>query len=231
MNIFIARHGHVFFNPPYEDKSGRIVLEGYEASDPSLSVRGRMQAERLGAYLSSVRIDSVLCSPFQRTVETAYCAVQTQKNPPVIELWNGLIEVGGENDEYIPLDLLKTKYPNIKLMKGCHDCFEPLPGDDPEKSDELLIERAKAVKSYITGRFSGNDNVLLVTHGLFNGKYLLPVLLGIPDAWKSGVYFCTENAALSRIRYHKGKSELVFLNNVSYQEDCSSMGNILLDYE
>jgi probable phosphoglycerate mutase len=81
IRLFLARHAE----PAWQ-------IEGVSYSDPVLTARGRRQAELLAERLAAEPIDEILCSPTNRTVETAgFVAKALGIEPTVVP---GLAEIG-----------------------------------------------------------------------------------------------------------------------------------------
>ncbi|HJP32311.1 MAG TPA: histidine phosphatase family protein [Candidatus Latescibacteria bacterium] len=97
MDLFFIRHGESF-NNALTDVSQRV-------SDPPLTERGQLQAERLGTFVASgghlhpserdsgPPFDDLYCSPFLRTLQTAHPAVIALGLSP--KIWVDVHEIGG----------------------------------------------------------------------------------------------------------------------------------------
>ncbi|KLU03819.1 protein containing Phosphoglycerate mutase domain protein [Rhodopirellula islandica] len=66
--------------------------------DPSITARGRLQADCLGKWMSGLAIDQLITSPFLRTLETTRFVLQHAHTAPrryPIAVWHDVFENGG----------------------------------------------------------------------------------------------------------------------------------------
>ncbi|WP_430453185.1 histidine phosphatase family protein [Rhodopirellula europaea] len=66
--------------------------------DPSITARGRLQADCLGKWMSGLAIDQLITSPFLRTLETTRSILQHAHAPPrryPVSVWHDVFENGG----------------------------------------------------------------------------------------------------------------------------------------
>ncbi|MEO9594068.1 histidine phosphatase family protein [Rhodopirellula bahusiensis] len=66
--------------------------------DPSITARGRLQADCLGKWISGLAIDQLITSPFLRTLETTRSILQHAHTAPrryPISVWHDVFENGG----------------------------------------------------------------------------------------------------------------------------------------
>jgi broad specificity phosphatase PhoE len=104
--IYLMRHGHV-------DYLARHVVATGGINVVPLTNRGRLQAEAAGVALSHVVFDRAVCSGYPRTHQTASYVLAAQKNPPPLEIDEGLVErVNGK------LPPVKSREDLIELMRG-----------------------------------------------------------------------------------------------------------------
>ena len=131
------------------------------------------------------------------------------------------MEKGIFNYAGMPFELMQKLFPDMNIIP----CPNPTPTggkyiytlEEMYDKDEL-IARARRVVKYVKERFSDDDKVLIVSHGDFLGRYLIPSFLDMPDDAMelfhvSGV--ACENASISKVRYNKkkGTTVLAFLND------------------
>ena len=95
MDLLWIRHG----------EPERIAPGTGVRADPSLTERGREQAQRLADWLAYEQIDAVLASPMRRAVDTA--APIAAALGIEIEIVEGLIEYDNNSDHYIPMEELR----------------------------------------------------------------------------------------------------------------------------
>jgi probable phosphoglycerate mutase len=104
--IYLMRHGHV-------DYLARHVVATGGVNVVPLTTRGRLQAEAAGVALSHVVFERALCSGYPRTHETASHVLAAQKNPPQLEIDEGLVERG--NGKFPKVN---SRAELIELMRG-----------------------------------------------------------------------------------------------------------------
>jgi probable phosphoglycerate mutase len=95
MELLLIRHGL-----PVR----RELVEG--PADPELAADGLAQAERLGDYLASERIDAVYSSPLRRAYQTAEPLAAIHGLTIVIE--DSVAEWDRDSNEYVPVEELKA---------------------------------------------------------------------------------------------------------------------------
>jgi len=84
MRLYLIRHAESENNakPPYE-----------RVCDPSLTPVGRLQAEHLAQWMKSLHLDTLITSPFLRTLQTTRSVLQTRPQP--VHVWHDVFEQGG----------------------------------------------------------------------------------------------------------------------------------------
>lgn len=230
MNIYLVRHAQSRQNVNDNERDNHPFppeVAEYEENDFSLTEKGHNQADKTGIRLAEKNFTAILCSPMHRTVATAYGIVKHQKENKTVELINDLVERGIFDYAGMPTEILRGLYPNINIIP----CPTPTPtgGKFTYTLDEMydpkeLTKRARRVTKYIEERFDNNDTVLIVSHGDFLGRYLIPCLLHIPDGaieqFNEHGFGCG-NASISKIVFNKksGTSILAFLSDTVHLQD------------
>jgi probable phosphoglycerate mutase len=95
VNLLLIRHGEPV----------RIV-DADGPADPPLGDRGRVQSDRLAAWLAQEHIDAVVSSPMRRARQTA--APLAAAHGVQIQIHDGLAEFDVKATSYIPLEELKA---------------------------------------------------------------------------------------------------------------------------
>ncbi len=109
--LYMIRHGESRSNAGEEHSEG---------IDPSLTRAGEIQARETGRYLTeNCAIDTILCSPFRRCIQTAY-PISLGKGVPITlepllheffnETWFG--------------DIRKLRFPSLKKLEGQYTAIE-----------------------------------------------------------------------------------------------------------
>ncbi|MEC4985952.1 MAG: histidine phosphatase family protein [Oscillatoria sp. PMC 1068.18] len=153
--VWIARHGNRldFVYPEWFNTAKHRY-------DPPLSDDGVIQAQELGQRLKNENISHIFCSPFLRTVQTAYQVAEALDLPIKIEA--GLSEWLNPEwmtamPEKLPLEILAQKYPRIDLSYD--SCLVP---EYPESNETVMQRTAITVKKLVA---AFTEDILLVGHG------------------------------------------------------------------
>ena len=218
MHLYLVRHAMASHNVPGDPGANAACLPGTQDyvnlhGDCPLTAQGILQAELLSERLSSLSFDAIISSPLQRAVATAHKIALRQKNAS-IELLPDLAECSTHDYAGMPHELLSAMFP------GVFPCGEMqptgFPALFPEETPDDMEKRALRIREYLLGRFSANQQVLLVSHGAFLGEYLLYALLGVP-AMSLRFHPGFENASLTKITLEEGTPTLMMLlNDVSH---------------
>ena len=153
--VWIARHGNRldFVNPKWFNTAKRRY-------DPPLSEDGWVQAKELANRLKGERIEHIFCSPFLRTIQTAYCVAQTLNLP--IKLEAGLSEWFNpdwmsEAPEIHPEEFLAQQYPSIDWN------YQSLVIPQYPENETTVNQRTAITARKLVATFS--ENILLIGHG------------------------------------------------------------------
>jgi len=152
--IYLMRHGHVDYLAKHVVATGGINIV-------PLTNRGRLQAEAAGVALSHVKIDKAVCSGYPRTHQTASHVLAAQKQPPVLEIDEGLVERA--NGQVPPV---KSREELIEVMRGRYtEAGVTHPADRGEGGEPAEEAQARAVKSIrAILRTPGWHTALVVAH-------------------------------------------------------------------
>lgn len=209
MNLYFTRHAQ---------STGNIVPTS-GGLDPKLTELGRKQAQALGERLSSFSFDFILASPLIRTLETANAVASRQPNGPApVELLPDLMECGTPAD-FIPLPIEEARQFCPTALP--YSVPTPAGGSEslPEEFDDPAnyLSRAYRIIGYLRRRFTGDENILVVTHGSFL-TYLMNAAL--PSAVPGIARFSHDNTGLSLVRSftedNRPRTVLAFSNDLSH---------------
>jgi broad specificity phosphatase PhoE len=153
--VWVARHANRedFKNPDWRKTSTR-------PDDPDLSEDGVVQARELARRLSGEKIDHIFCSPFLRTIHTAYnCAL----------LKNMKIKVENGFGEWLNTEWFSSM-PRLENREGLVRRFGLIDTDYrskstptfPETKDEMERRCRKATLKVLK---ETEGNLLIVGHG------------------------------------------------------------------
>src|SRR6201992_2475195 len=135
--IYLMRHGHVDYLAKHVVASGGVNVV-------PLTKRGRLQAEAAGVALTHVKFDRAVCSGYPRTHETASHVLAAQKNPPPLDVEEGLVERGNGkfpkvNSRAELIELMRGQFSNDGVTQPGERALE---GAEPAEAAQ-----ARAVKS------------------------------------------------------------------------------------
>ncbi|MBL6852749.1 MAG: histidine phosphatase family protein [Alphaproteobacteria bacterium] len=132
--VYLMRHGHVDYLARHVVATGGINIV-------PLTNRGRLQAEAAGVALSHVKIDKAVCSGYPRTHQTASHVLAAQKNPPVLEIDEGLVERAAGT-----IPPVKSREELIEAMRGRYtEAGVPQPGERGEGGEAAEVAQERAV--------------------------------------------------------------------------------------
>lgn len=209
MNLYFTRHAQSTGN----------VIPKTGGQDPKLTELGRRQAQALGERLSTFSFDFIIASPLIRTLETANAVASRQPNGPApVELLPDLMECGTPAD-FIPLPIDEAR----QFCPTALPFSVPTPAGGgaslPEEFHDPAnyLARAYRIIGYLRRRFTGDENVLIVTHGSFL-TYLMNAALS--SASPGIAHYSHDNTGLSFVRYDtendRPRTVLGFLNDLSH---------------
>lgn len=189
--ILLIRHGQ---------SANNALPEELRVCDPGLTQNGQQQAEYLAESLADAKIDSLLCSPFLRSLETVK-PVAIKRNQTVAiradifekgGCYSGYNTIGKKGEAGMGASELATKYPGWSIDERIAE--SGWWGHDFE-SDEAVLQRAQSVASWTEDTFvpTGGTHALVI-HADFK-SILLKALMQKSDPkfqvgellWNTGV--------------------------------------------
>lgn len=232
MQLYLIRHA----------ESGNNARPTYDRiEDPSITRVGRMQAEHLGEWLKTVRIDALITSPFRRTLETTYSALQARSRDVLV--WDSVFERGGcyrgwNSTNVAGADGLgRTAIVNeLSKVGGTIEVDDSITesgwwNSRPRETDEEVLERTRLVADRLVREFATNDSssnaadkkpndgsgvgpvVVMITHADFKRLLLSRLLGGQANALKFGPL---RNTGVTRLNYGGGIWQLDVLNSITH---------------
>lgn len=203
-NIYFVRHGES------EANSSKIFM-GAEAK---LTRKGIKQSELIAERVSSMQIDTIISSPMIRAVDTANII---QK------------KIGGDvvvSDLFVerkrPTEILGMSYGDPKVVDVMNKIKENSHIPDYHYSDEenFIDLRARAVKSLEYIENIKEENILIVTHGVFMRCLIAQMCFGEKLNLEMYVafrrFFKTWNTGISRMELKDGKWVLYQWNDSAH---------------
>jgi broad specificity phosphatase PhoE len=210
LEIVLVRHGETDWNVG-EVFRGR--------ADVDLNENGRRQAELLGEYLSSEKIDFVYSSPLQRAVKTA--AVVAAHNDLEVNSISNLIDFDFGEWQGMSLKEVKAQYP--ELYRDWTDTPEQVrvPGG------ECLEDVSGRAMSFVEDAVMrcGDGRIVFVSHRVVC-KVLICGLLGMDNSHFPGIRI--DNCGVTRFDCGDGRLVLTMHNDTSFLKSVN--GTVLKDF-
>jgi len=176
MDLLLVRHA----------EPERIAPGTGQPANPSLTERGRHQAQRLAEWLVHEHIDAVVSSPQQRALETARPIAQAHGLD--VDVVDGLVEYDVQSDSYIPMEELRaTNDPRLAAM--IEGRWESFGGE----SSELFTARVGATLDALVAEHAG-ERIVAVCHG-----GVINVALAIVVGLDRLLWFDPHYTSLSRV--------------------------------
>jgi len=203
LDIILARHGETEWNVG-EVFRGR--------ADIDLDETGRKQAELLGEYLNSTRIESVYSSPLQRALNTVKAIAG--RHGLEVKIASGLNDLDFGAWEGLPVNEVRNRYPDLFAQWADRPEKVRLPGG--ETLDDVTARARKVIDEAIA---NNTGTVVLVTHRVVI-KILVCTLLGLDNShfWNIMVDTC----GLTTFRYENGRFVLIRHNDNSFLRSLNS---------
>lgn len=195
--IILARHGETEWNVT-------DIFRGW--TDLDLNANGVKQAELLGKYLSSKKIEAVYSSRLQRALKTAEMIAGYHQLSVVVA--PGLIDVNYGEWQGLSPPQVKDKYPELYREWVNHPQRVKIPGGE---SLRHVRRRSRRVVSEVISRYRGT--VVLVSHRAVI-HVLICALLGLSNAsfWN----IKQDLGGTTTFVYENSRFVLVAHNNTSY---------------
>ena len=227
MDLFLIRHGEST-NNVLTDVSQRVA-------DPELTAKGRVQAERVAAYLAEGLhlapaereedrpfFDRLYCSAMIRALHTAQAIEQAMESKS--EIWVAIHEMGG-----IYLDHGGERgtvgYPGLTRAEiAARFPTSVAPAEVGEdgwwdagmETEQQAQRRATGVAADLLARAGEETRVGLVTHGGFISLLLSALSY---QALDDGSYYGHENTAITRIALAPGDTVIKYINRTEHLPD------------
>ena len=164
--LILARHGETVWNVE-KIYRGRI--------DVNLDEVGIKQAELLGKYLSSWKLEAIYSSPLRRATDTANIIARYQKIG--VQIAEGLVDFDYGEWQSLPEQEVKKLYPS--LLNEWHNNPHKVRMPGGESLDDVR-RRAIEVINDALSKYVGS--VVLVSHRVVN-KVLICSLLGLENSY------------------------------------------------
>ena len=165
VKLILARHGETVWNV-------EKIFRG--RADVDLDEVGIKQAELLGRYLTSWKLEAIYSSPIKRALDTANIVAGYQKVG--VHIAEGLTDFDYGEWQSLPEQEVKRLYPALLHEWHNNPHKVKMPGGE---SLEDVGRRAIEVVNYVLSKYQGS--VVLVSHRVVN-KVLICSLLGLDNS-------------------------------------------------
>ncbi len=213
MQLYLIRHAESENNarPPR-----------HRVEDPPITAVGRLQAQHLSNWVGTLKVDTLICSPVKRSLQTTrFIREETGQH---VHVWADMFEEGGIFRGYGP-DATEggpgLRRSEITALLGDLDSStldESITeagwwGRDRETPDEAVV-RATSVSSRLIDTFADSgQTVVAVIHADFKRKMLTQMLNGMIDASRLGAL---RNTGITKLDYDGQRWKLDWFNSVSH---------------
>lgn len=220
--VYLIRHAE-------SENNARPVYE--RVCDPSITSRGRLQAEHLAQWMKTLPLDLLVTSPFRRTLQTSQEILQHRDRR--VEVWHDIFESGGcyhghHEANFRGADGL-TKAEIEVFLNEIESADQPSDSKSividqqigaagwwnarPPETNEQTRTRAVQVADRLTETFCGSGHVIaLVIHADFKRELLRVLLRDVLDLDSVGPI---ANTSVTELRLDS-RWQLATLNSVTH---------------
>ena len=227
MDLFLIRHG--------ESANNALIDVSQRVADPELTAKGRVQAERVAAYLAEGLhlapaertedrpfFDRLYCSAMIRALHTAQAIGQAMKLKseiwvPIHEMGGIYLDHGGERGAVGYPGLTRAEIAaRFPISVASAEVGEDGWWDAGMETEEQAQHRAIGVAADLRARAGEETRIGLVSHGGFIS--LLLSALG-DQTMDDSAYYGHENTAITRIALTPGGTVIEYLNRTEHLPD------------
>lgn len=231
MQLYLIRHAE-------SQNNARPAHERVE--DPPITAVGRLQAAALADWLTTLRIDHLITSPFLRTLQTTRYVVDAKPIP--VQVWHDVFERGGCFRGHGPdavqggmglgrSDVVRhlTDDPSRCTVDDSIDEQGWWGGRDRETDQQALV-RAAGVVERLAQRFGGRgETVVLIIHADFKRALLAQMLAPASATGNVGAdaasFGALRNVGISKVDFDGSRWQLDWFNSVTHMPARLITGN------
>ncbi|MDP9579772.1 histidine phosphatase family protein [Priestia megaterium] len=199
VTLYFVRHGETQYNVEKR-------IQGF--CDSPLTESGIFQAKSVGKGLSDINFKAAYSSDSQRVLDTAKYAIGNQDIPLIID--PRLKELNFGVLESLLKEEIFEKHGNI-LERILSFKNLDISAPDGESYVQLYTRTTNAVGDIIKKHALEGGNILIFSHGITIGNYILQVT-------QSDEYPVHENCSVSVVSYINGQSIVEEIANTHYRE-------------
>lgn len=213
MQLYLIRHAESENNarPPHQ-----------RTEDPPLTAVGRLQAQHLSEWVKTLRVDTLICSPVRRSLETTrYITDATGLH---VHVWADVFEEGGiyrgYGDEAIEGGPGLTRRDVVSHFgEPTASTLDAAIGDagwwgrHRESADEAVVRATTVARRLVETFGHTNQAIAAVTHADFKRKLLTQLLGQFVDASRLGAL---RNTGITKVNYDGSHWQLDWFNSVTH---------------
>jgi probable phosphoglycerate mutase len=201
VTLYFVRHGETQYNVERR-------MQGF--CDSPLTEKGITQAKSVGKGLSNIPFIAAYSSDSQRVQDTAKYAIGNRDIPLIID--KRLKEMNFGVLEALLEDEIPTLYGDALEKLFSLDVNASAP--EGESYAQLFTRTEEAVKEIVEKHASEGGNILIFSHGVTIGNYIIQVT-------KSKEFQVHENCSVSVISYENGQLKVEKIADTSYRNEGS----------
>ncbi|EMI19644.1 Phosphoglycerate mutase domain protein [Rhodopirellula maiorica SM1] len=224
MQLYLIRHA----------ESENNAMPAYQRiEDPAITSRGRLQSEYLAKWTSTLTIDTLITSPFRRSIQTTRFIVD--QSPQRVHVWHNVFERGGcfrghgpdatEGGPGMGRESIEKEFSALP-----HDCIidETITsagwwaGNRRETDDQAHTRAGVVIERLIQSFGASGKTIVAVIHADFKRCLLAKMLSDVTDVEKMGALV---NTGITRLEYDGHAWKLHWLNSATHLPSRLVTGN------
>lgn len=223
MELYLVRHA----------ESENNALPTYQrVPDPDLTAVGRLQAQHLSHWLTSLKWDHFITSPFRRTIKTTLPVMQY--NAGKVEIWHEVFERGGCFSGYHEGNFAGQpgmgRSELVRLLgREAERCLIAESIDEAgwwnqphRESDQEAWQRALQINQKLVQRYQRNEVVVMLIHADLKRLMLADMLQQRCDVIGLGAL---RNCGITKVNYQQQQWQLDYFNSVTHMPAKLITGN------
>ncbi|MEH7590604.1 histidine phosphatase family protein [Priestia megaterium] len=199
VTLYFVRHGETQYNVEKR-------IQGF--CDSPLTEKGIFQAKSVGKGLSDINFQAAYSSDSQRVLDTAKYAIGNRDIPLIVD--TRLKEMNfGVLESLIEEEIFNQHGNILERLFSFKDLNVSAP--EGESYIQLFTRTTNAVADIIKKHALDGGNILIFSHGITIGNYILQVT-------QSQEYSVHENCSVSVVSYINGQSKVEKIADTQYRE-------------
>ena len=215
MQLYLIRHA---------ESTNNARPEHLREEDPPITELGRRQAEHLAGWVQSLAIDTLITSPFLRTVQTTSAILR--EVPSEVQVWHDVFELGGcyrghsgSQIEGAPGMSRSAIDDHLRAAGGSPVLDESISeagwwDAQARETWDAAQDRAVRIVQRLVNTFGASgETVVAVIHADIKRLVLAECLAPVVDATQLGPL---RNTGISKLDYNGSRWTLDWFNSVSH---------------